>query len=250
MGCSEQHRGYLVFFPHRGRNGSGNVLVRRHLRFWPPGTAPPQVDDATFREQRRAIAQQPPPAPVGAAVPPLPAPVGAQPRPAHKSKAERKAEKKAAKALRKAKAHAKLDGTHGSLGRVSQALGRSAQQRVRFSLGRPSLGAIQRFTHGVWASGPAPPSLASWHSIRLWTHHSASHTASRSLAISLLPRPGASCGRPGMMRKSVPTCRHQSLTRRPATELARRACHHGRSTPLHGHLPLTLRRPPLQSARS
>ena len=108
VGCSEQHRGYLVFFPRRGRNGSGNVLVRRHLRFWPPGTAPPQVDDATFREQRRAIAQQPPPAPVGAAVPPLPAPVGAQPRPVHKSKAERKAAKKAAKALRKAKAHAKL----------------------------------------------------------------------------------------------------------------------------------------------
>ena len=52
VGCTSGTHKHLVFFPHRGRNGGGNVLERRHLLFYKPGTAPPDMEgDAKFRNR-------------------------------------------------------------------------------------------------------------------------------------------------------------------------------------------------------
>ena len=52
VGYSGQSKGYLIFFPNRGQGGRGRVLVRRHVRIFPPGTAPPTEGDGAFRTRR------------------------------------------------------------------------------------------------------------------------------------------------------------------------------------------------------
>ena len=50
------------------------------------------------------------------------------------------------------------DGAHGSLGRVSQALGRSVQLEADLVRGAPPWAQFSASQHSVRASGPAPPS--------------------------------------------------------------------------------------------
>ena len=55
VGYSTNTKGYRIYFPERGnKNQNGNILVRRPLKFFPPGTAPPEEGDERFR-RRRAI---------------------------------------------------------------------------------------------------------------------------------------------------------------------------------------------------
>ena len=46
VGYSTNTKGYRIYFPERGnKNQNGNILVRRHLKFFPPGNAPPDEGD-------------------------------------------------------------------------------------------------------------------------------------------------------------------------------------------------------------